>query len=64
MPSKGTPLRNVRVSDDVWYSAKSAAEALGYESLSSFIQIALAKLAVHQAGTGIVVVKPPPRSRR
>lgn len=61
--SKGTPLRNVRVSDAVWDAAKLRAELLGYGSVSGFVQAALARLATHESGTGRIVVTPPPQSR-
>lgn len=56
---KGTPLRNVRISDEVWYAAKKRAELLGYGSASAFINAALVSLAAHESGTGRVVVTPP-----
>jgi hypothetical protein len=62
MPSKGTPLRNVRVPDDVWRAAQVRAEMFGYGSASGFILAALVKLAAHEQGTGRIVVTPPPRT--
>jgi hypothetical protein len=55
-----TPIRSIRVADDVWRAAQERAEALGYGSASAFVQAALAKLAAHEAGTGRVVVTPRP----
>jgi hypothetical protein len=59
--SRGTPLRNVRVPDHVWQAAKVRADALGYGSVSAFMLTALTRLAEHEAGTGRIVVTPPPR---
>jgi hypothetical protein len=61
--SKGTPLRNVRVPDDVWEAARKRAEIYGYGSVSGFVQAALVKLASYEGSTGgtpgRIVVTPP-----
>lgn len=55
MPSKGTPLRNVRVPKDVWEAAQARAKAEG-TNVSAVVQHALRRY-----GEGAVNnVMPPP----
>lgn len=48
-PSKGTPLRNVRVPDELWAEAGRVARELGYDSLSAYVVDALRLLVEDNA---------------
>lgn len=53
MPSKGTPLRNVRVPDEVWTAAQRRAEDDGV-SVSDVVRHALGRYAAGSVSSEVV----------
>lgn len=58
MPSKGTPLRNVRVPDEVWDAARARAESEG-TTVSAVVLAALREYVTPHAPTETRAVHAP-----